>query len=80
MSANYYKPGSWNIQCDRTGFKIKAEDARFEWNNLLVRKESFEKRHPQDYIKAKQDQIRPPFVRSQTTNFLSSNEVSADDL
>lgn len=50
-----YRPGSNYVQCDRTGFKIRVEDARREWNGQLVDKRVFERRHPQDLVRAKPD-------------------------
>lgn len=79
--SNYFEPGAHNIICQRTGFKIKSIRAKKEWNNLIVRDVSFEHRHPQDYLKSKQDQ---PGVRDArprpTTKFLTANEVQASDL
>ncbi len=78
---DYYRPGSWNRICDRTGFKIKAEDTRKEWNNLIVRKESWEPRHPQDLIRSKPDHQQVPDPRTpQPDVFLATNEVKAEDL
>lgn len=81
MPANYYLPGAHNIQCDRTGFKVKSTQARKQWNNLIVRSESFEPRHPQDYLKSKQDQPGVRDARPRGTDyFLGANEVTASSL
>jgi len=81
MSANYYSDGDWNVICQRTGFKVKAYNTRKQWNNLIVRSESFERRHPQDYLRSKQDQ---PGVRDArprpAIKYLTANEVLASDL
>ena len=81
MSANYFKPGDWNVYCQRTGFKVKASSTKKEWNNLIVRRESWEPRHPQDCLRSKQDQ---PAVRDARPRpdivYLTANEVSASDL
>lgn len=53
--ADLYRPGSNYVICDRTGFKIRVEDARREWNGQLVHKSVFERRHPQDFVRAKPD-------------------------
>lgn len=50
--ADWYKPGDHNVICDRTGFKIKSSQARMQWDGSLVRKESWEPRHPQDFLRA----------------------------
>ena len=81
MSANYYKPGAHNVICERTGFKIKSTDARKQWDNVIVRSRSFEKRHPQDFLRSRQDQPGVRDARPRPTDyFLSDNEVTVDNL
>ncbi len=46
MKSYRYAPGESNVICDRTGFQIKSSDARREWDGTVVRKESFDKKHP----------------------------------
>ena len=81
MSANYFKPGAHNVICDRTGFKIKSTHARKEWNGRLVRRESWEPRHPQDLIEARQE---APGVRDARPRpddyFVDTNEVTPESL
>ena len=79
--SDYYKPGDWNVKCDRTGFKIKASQARLEWNGLFVRRESWEARHPQDTIHGIVDDQRVPISRPGGDDvFLEPNEVTAENL
>jgi hypothetical protein len=81
MSDAYYEPGDHNVICDRTGHKIKRSQARKEWNGLLVRKESWEPRHPQDKIRGRPDRQSVPDPRPWSTQrFLSPTEVTASDL
>jgi len=81
MPKGYYDPGDYNIICDRTGHKIKRSQARKEWNGLLVRKESWEPRHPQDKTKGRPDRQSVPDPRPpQTQRFLGATEVTASDL
>lgn len=80
-AADFYKSGDYNIRCDRTGFKMKRSQCRKQWNNLIVRKESWEPRHPQDFIRAKADRQQVPDPRpGPTAYFLAVNEVKAEDL
>ncbi len=81
MSGEYYKPSDfWRI-CDRTGFKVRASKTRLQWNGLVVRTKSWEPRHPQDFLRGKQDQQRVPHARPRPADkFLTDNEVSAEDL
>jgi hypothetical protein len=45
--------------CDRTGFKIdRHEGLKKEWTGALVRKESWEPRHPQDYVRSPHEHSR----------------------
>lgn len=76
-----YKPGEWNVTCDRTGFKIKSGNTRKEWNGKIVRKESWEPRHPQDFVRAIPDF---PGVRDARPvpeyRFVATNEVTPESL
>lgn len=81
QNANYYRAGDNNVQCDRTGFKMKASECRFEWNGLYVRKKSWERRHPQDLLRGMPDRQAPDVSRPGTGDrFLGTNEVKAEDL
>lgn len=81
--ADFYLPGAHNKICDRTGFKIKSTDAVKEWNNFVVRRESYEPRQAQDLIRSKQDrqQVQDPRTE-QTDRFIGTDvaAVTADDL
>ena len=79
--ADFLKLGDYNVVDDRTGFKMKRSQCKKQWNNLIVRKESFEPRHPQDFIRAKPDrqQVEDPRTK-QAGKFLAVNEVKAEDL
>lgn len=57
MSKNHYVSGDWNITCDVCSKKMKASHARKRWDGFLVCKDDFEERHPQDFVRAKQDKI-----------------------
>lgn len=81
MAGTYYRPGDYNVICDRTGYKVKASQTRREWNGLRVRNGSWEPRHPQDNIRAFRDDQSVPDPRpEEDDNFLSTNEVQASDL
>jgi len=54
------KPKSkYLLICDRTGRVIPAEEAREEWNGLVVHKSEWEPRHPQDFVRARPERIAP---------------------
>lgn len=79
---NRYSPGDYYIKCDRSGFKIKRSEARKTWDNLLVRADMWEPRHPQDFVRGRQEEIAAEEPRSgwNDDTFLTTNEVTADDL
>jgi hypothetical protein len=68
-SRNHYVKGSWNVICDRCGFKKKNTEVELEWDNLLVCKDGcWEARQPQDYIRAIPDNRPVPMARPEATD------------
>lgn len=63
MSKNYYVSGGFNVSCDVCSKKIKASEAKHRWDGFVVCPEDYEQRHPQDFVKARQDKISVPFSR-----------------
>ncbi len=55
--ADNYKPGDHYIQDDRTGFKIRASEARREWTGQYVHKDAWEPRQPQDLVRSRVDKM-----------------------
>jgi hypothetical protein len=60
-----YVSGDWNIICDVCSVKTKASKTRKRWDGFQVCSECYETRHPQDFIRARNDKISVPFTRSQ---------------
>jgi hypothetical protein len=78
--ADYYKPGDYNAICDRCSFKFKASELRREWDGLMVCKECWEPRHPQDFVRGVQDAKALPFTRPEAPDvFIEPGDVTADD-
>lgn len=44
-------PYNVNI-CDMSGYQVIPGGLRFQWNNLAVRKKSYDERHPQELLRA----------------------------
>lgn len=72
----FYKPGSFYRICDRTGFATRAERTSTEWNNLIVRDDVYERRHPQDFVKGVQDNQTVPYARPRQPNVFLSNTTN----
>jgi len=74
----FYKPGSWYRVCDRTGMAVRAERTQREWQGLIVRKEVWEARQPQDFVRGVNDIQTVPFPRPRQTNtFIEMNAASS---
>ena len=81
MSANYLKSGSYNVICDLSGFKCKAEDTVKMWNGLRVHKRFAEARHPLDKIRMYEDNQAVPDPRPEGTDvFKGADTLTSADL
>jgi hypothetical protein len=59
----HYIRGSFYRTSDRTGFPVRAEDTRAEWNGLIVENRTWEPRQPQDLVKGVPDIQSVPDAR-----------------
>ena len=60
---NHLLLGNWNALCDSCGRKFKALDLQKRWDGLMVCREDFEQRHPQDLLRVQREQISVPWSR-----------------
>lgn len=75
-----YRSGSYLLICDRSGRVDWNENFRTEWNGLVVHKDYYENRNPQDFIYAVQDQRPVSPVRPDTDGDLFRDDVTAGEL
>lgn len=76
-------PGDYNVVCDWTGRKYKRSQCRRTWDGHLVRRESWEQRHPQDFVRGVADHQSVPPGEARpfsTPEALPGNIVTPDDL
>ena len=67
--------------CDRCGFKYWNTELRREWTGLMVCRDDFETRHPQDFVRGVADRQVVPVSRPEPADvFLAVGDVTADDL
>lgn len=69
----YYKHGDWNAICALCGGKFKASQLR--WNSQIqdwVCKDDWEQRHPQERLKAHEDDQSVPWTRPDPTPIYST--------
>lgn len=72
----YYVPGTFYRICDRTGFKVRSFDTKKEWNNLIVREQSWEIRQPQDFVRGVKDDQTVQEARPRQVNVFVSIATS----
>jgi len=72
----YYKPGSFYRICDRTGFATRAERTQREWQGLIVRREVFEPRQPQDFVRGVSDIQTVPYPRPRQPNVSVGTQIA----
>lgn len=67
--------------CDRTGFKVPRGTLRKEWNGAMVRPESWEPRHPQDFVRARPEHPKGSPRPEQPDVFIQDDgQVAVNDL
>lgn len=59
----HYKPGDNWIIDDITGFKVRASEARTQWDGTVVHERIYAPRHPQDFVRGKADRQAAALVR-----------------
>ena len=59
----YYKKGTWAAICDVCGFEFKSDELRKNWKGLIVCREDYEQRHPQEFIRARHEDTTVPWTR-----------------
>lgn len=60
---NHLILGNYNVLCDSCGRKFKASDLQKRWDGLMVCREDFEQRHPQDLLRVRKEKIAVPYSR-----------------
>lgn len=59
----YLRLGDWNAICDVCGQKYKASELMKRWDGLMVCKEDWEVRHPQELIRPIKERNSVPWTR-----------------
>jgi len=80
---NYLDLGNWNAICDSCGRKFKASSMMRRWDGVMVCKEDYEVRHPQDFLRVQRERISVPWVRpdpSQDTFINACNIINSQGL
>jgi hypothetical protein len=69
-------PGTYAAICDVCGFRFPSDKLKKRWDGLMTCDKDWEVRHPQDFIKIREEKIAPDWVRPVTTDtFVSYCDV-----
>lgn len=56
-------PGTWATICDVCGFRFPSDKLKKRWDGLMTCESDWETRHPQDFIRVREEKIAPDWVR-----------------
>ena len=73
---NYFESGSWKVICDVCGREFRAHQLTQRWDGLMVCKDDWEPRQPQDFVRGVADKIAPPWTRPDQTGLTLGNAGS----
>ena len=62
MKKSYFKDGEWNCTCPICGREVKSSKMRKRWDGQMVCEDDLDPRHPQDFIRGREDNTSVPFV------------------
>ncbi len=78
---NNFKPHDYNAVCDVCGFEFKASKLVKRWDGMMVCKDDFERRHPQELLRARPETARPPWTRPEGEDrFVEVGPANPEDL
>lgn len=66
--ANNYIPGDYYRICDVCGFKYRQSEMLKRWDNVWVCSADFEPRHPQEFLRGKNEHIAAHDPRPDTSD------------
>lgn len=66
-------PSNYEI-CDRTGFKLPVGTLVKEWTGAMVRPESWEPRHPQDFVRGRPEKAGGSPRPEPTDTFIADDD------
>jgi hypothetical protein len=68
---SHYKAGTWNCICDVCGLQYKSDELIKRWDGLMVCKQDYETRHPQDLIRIPSEKNDVQWVRPDNEAFVA---------
>jgi len=62
-------PGTFAAICDVCGKRFPSDKLRDRWDGLKVCKNDWETRHPQDFIRIREEVVVPPWTRPENYTY-----------
>ena len=73
-------PSNYEI-CQRSGFRVPIGELVKEWDGGWVRRQSYDPRHPQDFVRSKPERSHPHHSPEPTDAFIADDaQIEASDL
>jgi hypothetical protein len=66
-----FDSGLWKTVCDVCGREFNSNVLRQRWDGLMVDKDCWEPRQPQDYVRGVADKMVPPWTRPEQSDVFS---------
>lgn len=77
---NNLKLGDWKATCDRCGFDFHASQLKPTWDNLMVCKECWEPRHPQDFLRGVPDDPSVAWTRPDELSNTNTQDIEGSSI
>ena len=74
---NTYDKGAWKAICDQCGREFKSYLLTLRWDGLMVCKDDWETRHPQDFVRGVADKIVPAWTRPEQSEDRKSTRLNS---
>lgn len=65
-------PGTYAVLCDVCGFRFPSNKLKRRWDGLMTCEGDWEQRHPQDFIKIREETLVPSYTRPYPTDVFVS--------
>lgn len=73
-----YIPGDFKRICDSCGGLFRASQTLRRWDGMIVCREDFETRHPQDYVRGRRDRQNVPDPRPEPDDVFIDPTLTVD--
>ncbi len=72
--------GDFRVIDEMTGMEIRASESGKRWDNVIMRADLVDPRHPQDFLRGTKEVIGTPWARTEPENNYTNGTNTADKL